>query len=239
MKVINPSGDWDSIPLNGVLRTKAEADRSIALTKAFGLPLHVDPVKNWDSLAAWSVITRFSAGKKRARILDAGGEFYSVILRQLQQTGFTDLTCINLVFNTSVVKGGIRFQFGDITATNFQKNKFDAIACLSVIEHGVDPGHYFKEMSRILKPGGILFTSTDYWTTPIDTFGQEAYGVPIRIFDRTEVNEMISLASDCELELMGELDLNCRRKVVSWKQFNLDYTFLYFTMRKRNLKFEV
>jgi hypothetical protein len=73
----------------------------------------------------------------------------------------------------------------------------------------------------------------DYWTAPIDTLGQVAYGVPIRIFDRPAVNEMMTLALEHDLELLGALDLNCRKKVVSWKQFNLDYTFLYFTMRKR------
>lgn len=222
-----------TVPFNGVLRTQAEVNHSIAVAKAFDLPLHMDPVKNWDSLAAWSVITRLVSGKKRAKVLDAGGEYYSVILRQLQQSGFTNLTCINLVFDASSVSEGIRFQFGDITHTHFPKNKFDAVTCLSVIEHGVDPGEYFREMSRILKPGGILFTSVDYWTTPIDTSGQVAYGVPIRIFDRMGVNEMMRLARECDLELVGELDLNCRRKVVSWKQFNLDYTFLYFTLRKR------
>jgi SAM-dependent methyltransferase len=159
-----------------------------------------------------------------------------VILKQLQQSGFTDLTCINLVFDTSSVKDGIRFLFGDITGTNFTKNKFDAITCLSVLEHGVDPVKYFREMSRILKPGGILFTSVDYWTTPIDALGQAAYGVPIRIFDRADVNEMMTLARECDLELVDELDLNCKKKVVSWKQYNLDYTFLYFTLRKRNLR---
>jgi SAM-dependent methyltransferase len=223
----------DTIPANGVLKTKAEVNRSIKVLKALGLPLHMDAPKNWDSLAALAILTRSFSGKKSAKILDAGGESYSVILKQLQQFGWMDLTCINITYAGTSVSGGIRFRYGDITRTRFAGNRFDVITCLSVIEHGVDVNRYFKEASRILKPGGILFTSMDYWTTPIDTGGQVAYGVPIRIFDRTEVKKMVEQALEYDLELVGRLDLDCTNKVVSWKQFDLDYTFLYFTMRKR------
>jgi len=40
---------------------------------------------------------------------------------------------------------------------------FDYITSLSVIEHGVNIQNYFKEMNRILKKGGVLLTSSDYW----------------------------------------------------------------------------
>ncbi len=221
------------LPHNAVLRTYQEVNRSIALTKSLGLPLHVDPFKNWDSLAAWSIINRYFSRRHDAKILDAGGETYSVILKQLQKAGFRDLTCINLVFKTSVIRKGIRFQYGDITQTDFSKSQFDAITCLSVIEHGVDVNSYFKEMSRILKPGGVLVTSVDYWATPIDTMGQMAYGVPIKIFNRKQVVTMATIALKNKLELMDKLDLKCSNKVVCWKLFNLNYTFLYFTMRKK------
>ena len=223
----------DTVPANGVLKTNAEVNRSIKVMEALGLPLHMDSPKNWDSLAALAILNRFLSNKKAAKILDAGGESYSVILKHLQQFGFKELTCINIACARTSVRGGIQFQYGDITHTDFLRNRFDAITCLSVIEHGVDVNRYFKEASRILKPGGILVTSMDYWTTPIDTGGQVAYGVPIRIFNRTEVKKMVEQALEYDLELVGKLDLNCRNKVVSWKQFDLDYTFLYFTMRKR------
>jgi 2-polyprenyl-3-methyl-5-hydroxy-6-metoxy-1,4-benzoquinol methylase len=83
---------------------------------------------------------------------------------------------------------------GDITHTEYDAATFDAITCLSVIEHGVDLDAYFREMSRILKPGGILITSTDYWQAPIDTKGQEMYGVPIHVFTQQEIRHAIELA---------------------------------------------
>jgi SAM-dependent methyltransferase len=233
MKAHRPFDALPDYPRNAVLKTVSQVNESVRRTQELGLPVHLDAVKNWDSLAALSVVTKHLSKTRNSKILDAGGENYSVILKQLQQVGFKDLTCINLVFNAPHLKQGIRFQFGDITKTGFAKNYFDAITCLSVIEHGVDINTYFAEMSRILKPGGMLFTSIDYWSTPVDTAGRIAYGVPIKIFDRRDVVKMVAVGLENGLELMDELELNCRRKVVSWKQFNLDYTFLYFTMRKR------
>src|SRR5712691_4083484 len=51
----------------------------------------------------------------------------------------------------------------DLEKTNFQSNMFDYITSLSVSEHGVNTQNYFKEMKRILKVGGMLLTSSDYW----------------------------------------------------------------------------
>ncbi len=45
---------------------------------------------------------------------------------------------------------------------------FDYITSLSVIEHGVNIENYFKEMNRVLKKGGMLLTSTDYWYDKIN-----------------------------------------------------------------------
>jgi len=69
----------------------------------------------------------------------------------------------------------------DLTKTSFPERSFAAIASLSVVEHGVDLDAYLAEAARILRPGGLLFTSTDYWCEPIDTTAQTAYGHEVRI----------------------------------------------------------
>lgn len=48
----------------------------------------------------------------------------------------------------------------------FQDNFFDAVTCLDVIEHVIDPRFLIKEIYRVLKTGGILIISTPnirYW----------------------------------------------------------------------------
>jgi hypothetical protein len=88
-------------------------------------------------------------------------------------------------------------------------------------------------MSRILKPKGILITSTDYYETPIDTKGQIAYGVPIHMFTKEEIEEALDISQKYGLFLTSPLDLTCSEKVVCWKQYDLQFTFLNFVLRKK------
>ena len=61
----------------------------------------------------------------------------------------------------------LKLSIQSLEETNYQSNTFDFVTSLSVIEHGVDIHKYFIEMNRILKKGGLLLTSTDYWLEKI------------------------------------------------------------------------
>jgi len=106
------------------------------------------------------------------------------------------------------------------------------VTCMSVIEHGVPLRAYFTEMFRVLKPGGLLITSTDYHNEPIDSSGKMAHGAPIKIFCRQEAGEMIALAQDCGFEATGSVDLSASSRLIRWEEHELEYTFLIFTLRK-------
>ena len=41
----------------------------------------------------------------------------------------------------------------------YEKNSFDAVACLEVMEHLKDPTNLIKEIKRVVKPDGIIFIS--------------------------------------------------------------------------------
>lgn len=222
-----PNAPWG----NGVLKTCREWGNALEQVKRLGLPPYADLQKNWDSLAALDCILK--RNNRRSFILDAGAESYSMILPWLFLYGYKNLIGINLVFNQPVRRGPIRYEYGDITKTRFKDNTFDAITCLSVIEHGVNLEAYFGEMSRILKPRGILITSTDYYVTHIDTKGATAYGVPVHIFTREEIITALDVAGRFDLKLTGPLNLESEDKTVRWQEFSLDYTFLIFTLQKR------
>lgn len=221
---------WAFTQSNAALRDQAAAQVAARLLADAGLPLHPDAPKNWDGfLAVLHAIT--SAGPDEP-VLDAGAERYSCFLPALRHLGFSDLTGINLTFGAPELADGIRFQHGDITRTDFAAASFAFIASLSVIEHGVDVGAFFREAARLLRPGGALFVSFDYWQDKVDTRGQLAYGVPIRIFCREDVAEMQRLAEAAGLVTEATSGFACQERVVHWQRFDLRYTFANLLLRK-------
>jgi SAM-dependent methyltransferase len=221
-----PRVDWN----NSALKTQAEVDASVAEAKRLRLPPLADAPKTWDTLAALSeVVTRTGPD---ATILDAGAEIYSRFLPWLYLYGYRKLFGINLIFERTMQQGPIRYEQGDITKTRFERDTFDAVACLSVVEHGVDLAAYFAEMHRILKPGGVLVTSTDYFETTTDTRGLAAYGTPIRVFTRADIEQAVETAKRCGFELTGPLDLRSQDRIVTWAQYDLKYSFVVFSMIK-------
>jgi SAM-dependent methyltransferase len=212
---------------NGVLKTRAELYDVLLQVRGLDLPLCEDLAKNWDSLAALGSILR--RVPTSGYILDAGAEMYSVILPWLASYGYKNLVGINLSFSSTVRRGTIVYEHGDITSTRFEDCSLDAITCLSVIEHGVNLQSYFAETFRILKPGGILITSTDYYQTAIDTRGQVAFGAPIHIFTEEEITSLLETARQTGFELTSQLDLSTEEKVVTWDEYGLSYTFIIMT----------
>jgi SAM-dependent methyltransferase len=216
---------------NGTLKSRAEWEAAFETARSLHVPLHRAPEKNWDHLAAVSTI--LARTPPSARILDAGAEFYSNVLPALFLSGYRELYGMNLSFTDPARRGPIRYLPGDLTRAPFPDDFFDAITCLSVIEHGVPLEAYFREMHRLLKPGGLLITSTDYYPTPIDTRGLDAYGCPIKIFSKPEIQAALFLAQGIGLELTGDLDLECAEKPIRWDPYGLEYSFVLFTLRKQ------
>lgn len=216
------------LPYAGVLKTQEDIDSVASSVEQCGLFKCLPLSKNWDALAALSIVLRHT--DKNSRILDAGGEYYSTLLPWLHSYHYNNLIAVNLCFKKSRYRGRILYQPGDITKLSYPSDYFDAITCLSVIEHHVSLDAYFREMSRVLKPGGVLITSADYWDKGVDTKGKHAYGGPIQILDEAEIRQAFEIAQGYSLELVQEVDLRCQESPVSW--MDLDFTFLYFTLKK-------
>lgn len=216
--------------LNRPLRDHGEVDRAVAEVRSCGLPPHADAPKNWDLLVALgTILERTRTG---AQVLEMGAPRYAMLLPWLYLYGYRHLTGIDLTHERESAVGPIRYLKMDLTATTFADASFGAIACLSVIEHGVSLESYLREASRLLKPGGALVTSTDFWCEPVDTGGQSAYGTPIRIFTREEIEACAELARKHGLRLLRPFDFTCLERVVHWAGHDLDYTFINFVLEK-------
>jgi SAM-dependent methyltransferase len=217
--------------VNSTLRSVGQVRAAVGEARRLRLPPVWDAPKTWDSLGALhEVLTRTSPD---ARVLDAGAETYSRILPWLYLYGYRELTGINLVFERTRHLGPIAYEPGDLTSTRFPPGHFDAVTCLSVIEHGVDLECYFREMARVIKPGGVLVTSTDYFDEPTATDGRRAFGVPVQVFDRQDITGAFAVAERHGFELSGPVDLSSPERCVHWAEVDLRYTFLIFSLIRR------
>ena len=219
-----PHPDW----MNSVLKTRRQVDEAIREVDRCGLLRHPDPAKNWDSLAA--VRTILGQTTTGARVLEMGARLYSVMLPWLYQYGYRHLIGIDLVYDEPICRGPIRYEFGDLTRTRFPDGSFDVVCAMSVIEHGVEPRAYFAEAARLLAPGGLLLTSTDYWKERVDAGGQIAYGQPITIFTIDEIAAMLQTAREYGFRLLRDVDLVCEEPAVTWERYGLEYTFVCFAL---------
>jgi SAM-dependent methyltransferase len=117
--------------------------------------------------------------------------------------------------------------------TNYRDQMFDYVTSLSVIEHGVNIEKYFREMSRIIKSNGYLLTSTDYWPQKlVNNKNVLSNGTPDNIFSREEIENLVEIAEKNGLKLIEPIDFEYKEKVVRWNSIGLDFTFIFFAMRK-------
>lgn len=212
------------VPPTDVLRDAAEWQAAVAECRRLALPLHRDKPKNWDALGA--VATVLDAVGREASVLDAGSARYSSVLPWLRLYGLSDLVGNNLEFSEDVRRDGVLFRYGDVTDTDFPDARFDAVTCMSVVEHGVPIEPFLAESARIIKPGGVLVVSTDYDQSPPDTTGVTAYGQPVHIFSPDEIRDLVKTAGKHGLTLKGELALEHAERPVHWTRTGLDYTFI-------------
>jgi len=243
--------------LNCVLKSWQEVTEAQKKLSAFGLPPHPDVIKSWDT---WKIIDFInSKGTKDSYVLDVGCNG-SPTLPYLKKLGFNHLygcdvdlkirkrrllrRIKNTLSNINPDKllnemlenkdGFFHLSIQNLESTKYEANLFNFISSLSVIEHGVNISNYFAEMGRILKPGGFLLTSTDFWPEKIKT-SSNVYDRPTGdiIFDKTEIENVISKAYMHEFKLYEPIDYNYGDKVVHWKKTGNDYTFLFFCLQKK------
>lgn len=209
--------------VNRALQSRAASDLATATLREAGLRPHGDGPKNWDALVALG--TMLDMVPRGRRILEMGATQYSPLLTWLYQYGYRRLVGIDLVYDEPVLRGPIQYLPMDLTATTFADASFAGIACLSVIEHGVDTDRFLDEAARLLSIDGVLVVSTDYWPEPIDTGAREAYGHPVRVFDRASLTALIEGARLRGLVPIGSVDLGAEERAVRWERMDLDYTF--------------
>jgi SAM-dependent methyltransferase len=225
--------DWVDGQTNRALQSMEAVEYAYGTLVERELPLHHDRPKNWDNFLA--LYHTWTTTSYDVPILDAGAGRDSVYLPGLKRSGYTKLTGVNLDRHDDADAGmidGINYAYGDITRPEWPTATFGFVACLSVIEHGVDVKLFLKEMGRIIRPGGHLFVSFDYWIDKIDTAGRRTHDAPLNIFSCSEAMEFLVNATEVGLGIVGDVDLGCKDIIIDWA--GIKYTFANLLFRRRD-----
>ncbi len=230
--------------LDNVRAARNEAQRA-------GLCAVPETSKHWDNLIAVEAI-REAGLTPDDPIVDLGCRS-GIILTWLHQLGYRKLYGCDLrspfpplkaAFSQRLwrtvgagiqmyLKNRSRFRRSPVERTPFPEGAFAAVTCMSVIEHGVDIHAFFAEARRLLRPGGLLVLSTDYWPDGLDLGDlkrfDEARGND-RVFDREQVLDLCRTADECGLNLLGNPQLDADEPVIESEGFR--YTFIMLAFRR-------
>lgn len=209
--------------MNRFLQTRAEVDQCTAWLKERNLISHHFTCKDFDIANICQDLPT------RADILDMGSNG-SWLLQNTVKMGIEGIKCgIDLgkpEFNTE----GIMYRQGDLMATPYPDNSFEIITCLSVIEHEVDFDKLAKECSRLLRKGGSLYISFDYWRPKINTddVGTKLYGLKWNILDWQDVNRLEVALGNQGLRMSSNMDWTIKDAVINPQfcaPYGKSYTF--------------
>lgn len=216
------------------LPTRKEVVAACLIAEAYQLPSHHDYQKNWDTLKCLHYI--LSRCEKTDPILDVGASLRSVILNWLVILGYEKLFACDLrEKGSSYDQTKIQFSAQDLCATSYPDSLFAAITSISVIEHGVPIEKYVREMARLLRPGGILLTTTDYWSEPIDCRGIYPYGKKMpemMVMQQSDIQQLCKFAKKYGLRTITPINFTTKEKAISWKRVQRDYTAIFFALER-------
>lgn len=211
-----------------VLQALEDVETATQTLRNQNLPTPFTVQKNWDQ---WLLAQCLSRRDRQSTIIDLGcGDCCT--LEFLAALGFQNLHGIDLTIKPSPGDRPYQLHQGDLTRTPFPAQTFDVAVSISVIEHGVDLHQFLQETYRILKPGGLLFLTTDYWQQKIPVESSiKPFNLSWSIFSATDVQSMLTLAQQQGFVLETNTDIPpCVDTTVDW--YDKHYTFIAIGLQK-------
>jgi SAM-dependent methyltransferase len=235
-----------------ILKNWNQIGDAVNSLKANALPIHSDPAKSWDFSNIREILMLNNISHD-AKIIDlgCGASIYGAItLELLRFMGYKNLIGVDLYIPLyarlgAAIRGLMKFkQFipyrlksGDMTSINLASQSIDMAILLSVVEHGVDLDKLFGNLARILKIGGIVYLSTDYWhekinivTSFVASGAHDNKPLSWTIFDLESLQNLIEIAKKHGFCPSGDEIPSCEDSPVYWQGVN--YTFVALEFKK-------
>lgn len=208
--------------MNHFLKTRKEIDQCTAWLKSKGLISHFFTCKDFD-------IANICKELKDGDILDMGANG-SFLLPNAVKMGIKGLKHGIDLGKPEYDLTGIQYVRGDLICCPYDNNSFDTITCLSVIEHEIDFEKLAKECSRLLRKGGCLYITFDYWNPKIDTtdVGTKLYGLKWNILDASDVSTLEVELGKQKLHMSSNMDWTIQEAVINplfYAPYGKSYTF--------------
>jgi SAM-dependent methyltransferase len=229
-----------------VLQNWNEVGAAIDFLNERGYRRHHNPVKSWDLRLISGMVEDLDRSEQ---VVDLGAAVLGGV-RLLHEMGFQRIMGCDFGFSVFDRLLQTRDWLGDmkrvgrptrlpyklwkrdLLETGLPSASVGAVICLSVVEHDVDLNRFFGEVARMLRPGGRLYVSTDYWDPKLDVRERRMFGMPSNIFCRDEIESMIATAAKSGLlaDEWTPADLRCGDALVH--DGGHSYTFAAMRFRK-------
>jgi SAM-dependent methyltransferase len=224
-----------------VLQSWDQVGDALLSVQKRGLPAHESAQKNWDH---WLLLQAIEGISKTAPILDLGcGNGFT--LKLLATDGFQNLDGIDShlamrlrlsrwvwSWRNRTTRRPFRLHRGDFTQMHFLPKHYDLAFSISVIEHGVRLAPFLEECHRVLKPGGLLFVTADYWDPKIATnSANHAFGRAWHIFSKEEIERFLFVAEKVGFHLVERAPIPpTGQPMIHWQ--TKDYTAISLLLQK-------
>lgn len=195
--------------MNEFLKTRNDIEIAGKYLEENGLLRSGLSCKDWE---LYKVLPFFKDGNW----VDVGSDG-SIVLENLTRKNIVGFKAgIDLAYPENIESPeGLNLVKGDLMQTPFPDNFFDYATSLSVIEHEVDFSRFAKEVSRVLKNGGKLFVSFDYWNPKPEYEKRKLYSLDWNILDENDVKRLIIVLAENGLVLNGEIDWTLQDAVIN------------------------
>lgn len=200
--------------MNKFLKTRQEIDEATKYLQDNGLVNSGISAKDWE-------VVQVLPYMKDGNWIDLGADG-GVVLDNLVRKKINGFKVgVDLAYHSEAIDFDILFHPGiqllkrDLMDTKFPDESFDFATSLSVLEHEVDFSKFAKEVSRLLKSGGHLFCSFDFWQPKPVYEKRKLYKLDWNILDEKDVLDLIDVLRENGLYLVGDIDWTLQDAVIN------------------------